>query len=135
MKVQLKITVDVDPVKWSDEYGCERTRVREDVRSYFVHHIHQSPAVEGTGLAVCRMPSTAYARIAQAATAAGWTPLESTAGSYTPVWDRGTESIAVTLDRAERVYKAEHYTGGRWVEIQGRDKAARVIHLLSSEES
>jgi hypothetical protein len=52
VKVQIKVTVEVDPQQWADEYGCERSEVREDVRSYFTDAIQSSPAVEGAGLTV-----------------------------------------------------------------------------------
>lgn len=52
MKVRLTVTVEVDPSAWADEYGCERSEVREDVRSYFTDGIGQFPAIEGASLTV-----------------------------------------------------------------------------------
>lgn len=52
MKVQIKVTIEVDPAEWADEYGCERSEVRDDVRSYFVNQITQAQAVEDATLTV-----------------------------------------------------------------------------------
>jgi hypothetical protein len=52
MKVQIKVTVEVDPQQWADEYGCERSEVRDDVRSYFTNHIQGAQSVEDAGLTV-----------------------------------------------------------------------------------
>jgi hypothetical protein len=52
MKVQIKVTVEVDPQEWANEYGCERSEVREDVRSYFTDAIRNSSAVTDAGLMV-----------------------------------------------------------------------------------
>lgn len=52
MKVQIKVTVEVDPADWMSEYGCERDEVREDVRRYFEQQVSASTAVEELGLTV-----------------------------------------------------------------------------------
>lgn len=52
MKVQIKVTVEVDPAEWMSEYGCERDEVREDVRRYFEHQIVAAPAIEDASLTV-----------------------------------------------------------------------------------
>ena len=52
MKVTIKVTVEVDPQEWSDEFGCERTEVREDVRSYFTNQIQACSAIKDAGLTV-----------------------------------------------------------------------------------
>lgn len=52
MKVQIKVTVDVDPSQWADEYGCDRDEVRQDVRSYLTQQILNAPGITDTGLTV-----------------------------------------------------------------------------------
>lgn len=52
MKVQIKVTVEVDPAEWMSEYGCERSEVREDVRAYFTQQIVAAPAIEEASLTV-----------------------------------------------------------------------------------
>jgi hypothetical protein len=52
MKVQIKVTVEVDAQQWADEYGCEREEVREDVKTYFAYQIQAAPAIEDAGLTV-----------------------------------------------------------------------------------
>jgi hypothetical protein len=52
MKVQIKVTVEVDPTEWAEEFGCERREVREDVRRYFAQHIDGASAVEDASLTV-----------------------------------------------------------------------------------
>lgn len=34
MKIALRLTVEVDPDEWAEEYQIERSEVREDVRRY-----------------------------------------------------------------------------------------------------
>lgn len=34
VKVRVSFTVEVDAAAWIEEYGCERSQVREDVRLY-----------------------------------------------------------------------------------------------------
>lgn len=50
MKVQIKLTVDVDVAAWCVEYGCERSEVREDVKTYLVDQIRQSHAAHDFAL-------------------------------------------------------------------------------------
>lgn len=52
MKVQIKVTVEVDPAEWMHEYGCDREDVREDVKRYFEQQVVASTAVEELGLTV-----------------------------------------------------------------------------------
>lgn len=46
MKVQIKVTVEVDPADWAEVYGCERSEVRTDVKNYFVNQIIASAATD-----------------------------------------------------------------------------------------
>lgn len=48
----MTVTVEVDPSTWADEYGCDRSEVREDVRSYFTNQIQAAQAVEDASLTV-----------------------------------------------------------------------------------
>ena len=43
MKIALHITVEIDAQVWSDEYGCDKGDVRDDVRSYVQHVLHEMP--------------------------------------------------------------------------------------------
>lgn len=52
MKVQIKVTVEVDPAEWMNEYGCERDEVREDVKRYFQGQVFDSTAAELPSLKV-----------------------------------------------------------------------------------
>lgn len=61
MKIQVTLTIDVDPAKWDDEYGVGRdsetytTRnqaVESDVRRYVVNAIQQSEGMQATGAEV-----------------------------------------------------------------------------------
>lgn len=52
IKVRIAVTVEVDPAEWAYEYACERSEVREDVRSYFTDLISQAPAISDAGLTV-----------------------------------------------------------------------------------
>lgn len=46
MKVQIKVTIEVDPADWAEEFGLERSEVRTDVKNYFSNAILQSAAVD-----------------------------------------------------------------------------------------
>lgn len=35
MKIRLSLLVEVDPVKWANEYGIDLKDVRDDVKAYF----------------------------------------------------------------------------------------------------
>lgn len=52
MKVKIEVVVEVDPSRWSEEYGCERSEVREDVKAYFAGHIGAAQAIEDAVLTV-----------------------------------------------------------------------------------
>ena len=52
MKVQIKVTVEVDPADWAEEYGCERDEVRTDVKNYFMNQILSSTAAEAVDFTV-----------------------------------------------------------------------------------
>jgi hypothetical protein len=53
MKVNLDITVDVDPEAWTTTYGQNKS-VREDVKEYLVNQIQQSPPAEECDLKVVK---------------------------------------------------------------------------------
>jgi hypothetical protein len=40
MKVRIVLTVDVDPEAWANEYGVDRSEVREDVKRYVGTSMH-----------------------------------------------------------------------------------------------
>lgn len=47
MKVRVTLVVDVDQEAWCEEYGTERSNVREDVKSYVLTNIQGStPAID-----------------------------------------------------------------------------------------
>ena len=52
MKVQIKLTIEVDPALWAEEYGCERSAVRDDVKDYFTQQVTSAPATEDAGVTV-----------------------------------------------------------------------------------
>lgn len=54
MKVQIKVTIELDPALWANEYGCEANpvSVREDVKSYFTQQITAAQAIEDASLTV-----------------------------------------------------------------------------------
>lgn len=45
MKIDLRITVDIDPKEWMDREGVERAEVPDDVRSFFLHVISMTNAM------------------------------------------------------------------------------------------
>lgn len=48
MKVSLNITLDVDIESWTNEYGCDRDEIRDDVKTYFANLIRRSePTASG----------------------------------------------------------------------------------------
>lgn len=42
MKVRLEVTLDVNAKAWCDEYLCDPSEVREDVKNYFQVEIAES---------------------------------------------------------------------------------------------
>lgn len=44
MKVRVEFTIDIDPEAWAEEYGVERSEVREDVKQHFVSDAFMSAA-------------------------------------------------------------------------------------------
>lgn len=45
MKIDLRITVDIDPDAWADREGVERAEVPDDVRSFFLHVLMMTNAM------------------------------------------------------------------------------------------
>ncbi|MFJ5103230.1 hypothetical protein [Streptomyces sp. NPDC088554] len=44
MKVRMTFTVDVDPEQWCEQFGvATHAEVRDDVRSYYLNQLQQSP--------------------------------------------------------------------------------------------
>lgn len=49
MKIDLRITVDIDPKEWSDREGVTLAEVPDDVRRYFLHMVSMSYAMGDVG--------------------------------------------------------------------------------------
>ena len=46
MKISITLTIDVDPDEWADNYGIEKSEVREDVKTYVRTAVQQAPGMQ-----------------------------------------------------------------------------------------
>jgi hypothetical protein len=48
MKIEITLTIDVDPAKWDREYGVGRAAVEDDIRRYVRTAIQESEGMQAT---------------------------------------------------------------------------------------
>lgn len=51
-RVVMTFEIDVDFAEWQEVRGCERSEVREDIRSYLLTHVQGAPMLEDAGAEV-----------------------------------------------------------------------------------
>lgn len=46
MKISITLTIDVDPNEWAENYGIDKSEVREDVKTYVHSTVQGAPGMQ-----------------------------------------------------------------------------------------